>query len=252
MAKRERDTPGALIAVVPWWAWAILAVLTFLLFSWLVSPSSYGSGSAGLAPAVSRSWGRSLAFLAMIILPALFGLAAVASVLVRMTPQRRDAAQMAPAFGLEYEPGSDQSVPVEPLDSTRFSLPLLRTMEAKRLKAVCAAYFQSLRFRVEAARRGAEGAVDLRLYAGAATTPGILVQCKAWDWGEVGEKEVSELLGAMSMEKVGEGVLVTPGSFSAAARDFAADTGIHLIDGPDLLEKLLALDPEEQERMLRG
>src|SRR5687767_8454336 len=43
MAKRERDTPGAFVALIPWWAWAVLAVLSFLLFSWLVTPSGGGS-----------------------------------------------------------------------------------------------------------------------------------------------------------------------------------------------------------------
>jgi hypothetical protein len=256
MARPDRDHPWMVLDILPWWAWALLGVASFMFFSWLVAPPAVDPSAAGVPPAVSRSWGRSLAFLAMIIVPALCTLAAIVGVMLRVAGRGRGgAAEMAPAFGLEFAPlpprhgnfGPDGAV-----DASRLSLELLRALDRKRLVEVCVTWFGFLRFRVETARHGADGNVDLRLYTGVSKQAGILVQCKAQDFGEVGVKDVRELLGAMSAERVAEGIIVTPGAFSGEAIEFAAGSNIHVIDGPDLLGKLLALEDEAQAKVLRA
>jgi len=70
------------------------------------------------------------------------------------------------------------------IDTSRLSLELLRSLDRKRLVEACVTWFGFLRFRVETTRQGADGNVDLRLYTGVSKQAGILVQCKAQDWGE--------------------------------------------------------------------
>jgi len=256
MARPDRDQPWMVLDILPWWAWALLGVLSFMFFSWLVAPPAVDPSAAGVPPAVSRSWGRSLAFLAMIIVPALCTLAAIVGVMLRLAGRGRgSAAEMAPAFGLEFAPlppRSEKSGADGAIDTSRLSLELLRSLDRKRLVEACVVWFGFLRFRVETARQGADGNIDLRLYTGVSKQAGILVQCKAQDWGEVGVKDVRELLGAMGAEKVGEGIIVTSGTFSGEAAEFAAGSNIHVIDGPDLLAKLLALEDDAQAKVLRA
>ena len=111
-------------------------------------------------------------------------------------------------------------------------------------------YFRTLKFRVEEAAPGPDGGVDLRLYSEGSPRVGVLVQCKAWNSLKVGVKEVRELFGVMAAEGVNEGIFVTTSGFTVEAHEFARGKTIALIDGPDLLGKLLALPVEDQRHIL--
>lgn len=80
-------------------------------------------------------------------------------------------------------------------------------------------------------RAGPDGGVDLRLERGGITT---LVQCKQWRSRQVGVKVVRELLGVMTQERAANGVVVTSGSFTPDAVEFARGQRIDLIDGSTL------------------
>lgn len=62
-----------------------------------------------------------------------------------------------------------------------------------------------------------------------------IVQCKRYQ-STVGEEVVRELMGTMLHERVPHGFLVTTADISAAARSWAADKPITLIDGRTLAE----------------
>jgi restriction system protein len=143
------------------------------------------------------------------------------------------------------------SIPVEP-KPTRWSRELLKALEWKRIEQLSAMYFRTLKFRVEEAPPGPDGGVDLRLYTGSSTTPEILVQCKAWNSWKVGVSEIRELFGVMAASGVNEAAYVTTSTFSRDAIEFSRGKNILLIDGDDLLRKLLNLMPEDQEHILRA
>jgi restriction system protein len=66
----------------------------------------------------------------------------------------------------------------------------------------------------------------------------FLVQCKQWRAQSVGVSVVRELYGVMAAEKVAGGYVVTSGTFTRDAKEFASGRNIELMDGP-ALERLL-------------
>jgi len=89
-------------------------------------------------------------------------------------------------------------------------------------------------------RRGgaqADGGVDLELRRAGER---VLVQCKYWKTWQVGVRPVRELWGVVASEGATRAIFVTTGGYSVAARDFAKDKAIELIDGPALTSLLKA------------
>lgn len=80
-----------------------------------------------------------------------------------------------------------------------------------------------------------DGGIDQRLTKAGAVT---LVQCKHWKSQQVGVKVVRELLGVVSSERAQSGILVTSGTFTPDAIEFAAKNPIRLIDGRELVEMI--------------
>lgn len=79
---------------------------------------------------------------------------------------------------------------------------------------------------------GADGGVDIMLRKDGRTT---LVQCKQWKSFKVGAPIVRELLGAMTANHANAGIVVTAGTFTRDAHEFASANNITLVDGPALL-----------------
>jgi len=137
------------------------------------------------------------------------------------------------------------------LDTTRWSMELLNLLEWKRFEQVCAGYFEALGFGAKVTREGADGGVDIHLYAEGSERPNIIVQCKAWKAYKVGVKPLRELFGVMAAEGVTEGAFVTTGTFTQEAKEFAGGKTLHLIDGNDLLAKIQSLTQEQQQALLK-
>jgi restriction system protein len=79
---------------------------------------------------------------------------------------------------------------------------------------------------------GPDGGVDLVLKKG---NERALVQCKHWRTMSVGAPVVRELKGVMATRGIADGFVVSSGSFTDQARAFAADAGIGLVDGSQLM-----------------
>lgn len=79
---------------------------------------------------------------------------------------------------------------------------------------------------------GADGGVDLELRKG---SDRALVQCKHWRAMSVGAPVVRELKGVMATRGITAGFVVSSGTFTDQARAFAAEAGIGLVDGPQLM-----------------
>lgn len=79
---------------------------------------------------------------------------------------------------------------------------------------------------------GPDGGVDLVLGKG---NERALVQCKHWRTMSVGAPVVRELKGVMATRGIACGFVVSSGTFTDQARAFAADAGIGLVDGSQLM-----------------
>lgn len=259
---RRNDAGVALVALVPWWVWLLLAAVSFAVFHWMATLPRTASGPE----AMGRALWIGLGYAGRLLAPAVFLLAAVFSLMshrrrapdtqistwrdsnsspveTRAEPILDDAVF---AAWMEAPSTPERAVP----DTSRWSLELLRALEWKRFEQLCAVYFRTLKFRVEEVGLGPDDGIDLRLYVGSERRPGVLVQCKAWNSVKVGVKELRELFGVMASEMVGEGIFVTTSTFTREAADFARGKNIALIDGEDLLRKLLALPADDQVHIL--
>ena len=118
----------------------------------------------------------------------------------------------------------------DPSGTGRWSLELLRRLEWRRFEELCAAYYEV-----------AEGA----------DKPPSVVQCKPSSVYTVGIKSVRELRAAMAAAGVPQGVLVACGTFTSEAKEFSRGENIELIDGTELLRKIGALDPEQEQALLK-
>lgn len=79
---------------------------------------------------------------------------------------------------------------------------------------------------------GADGGVDLVLKKDGRT---VLVQCKQWRTAKVGVRVVREMFGIMTAQKAEMSIIVTSGSFTSEAKDFAAGKAIDLVAEKDLI-----------------
>jgi restriction system protein len=82
---------------------------------------------------------------------------------------------------------------------------------------------------------GPDGGVDLALARGHER---FLVQCKQWRAQSVGVSVIRELYGVMAAEGVAAGYVVTSGTFTRDAKEFASGRNIELIDGKGIADLL--------------
>lgn len=108
----------------------------------------------------------------------------------------------------------------------------LQTMEGVEFEQWVAELFRRAGFHVDITPASGDHGVDLW-----ASVSGCLVavQCKRWN-GTVGEPVVRDLSGAMMAAKAQFGCLVTTGSFTAQAHQFAKDKPLRLVGFDSLME----------------
>jgi restriction system protein len=165
-----------------------------------------------------------------------------------MTNERKEPWEGAP----EGDLASARREPSLPdVDTRKWSLQLLQALEWLRFEVVCAAYFEQLGFRTRRSTGGPDGGVDIHLFSNQDTTPGVIVQCKAWRKWRVGVDEIRAFFGVMTADKIAEGIFITSSRYSDEAKQFAVGKNIHLIDGPDLLNKIKQLTLAQEDGLLR-
>lgn len=84
----------------------------------------------------------------------------------------------------------------------------------------------------------ADGGVDLEAYRSRKKT---IIQCKQWKSTKVGVSIVREMYGVMMHEKAQNVYIITCGSFTKEAKEFAKGKPIFLIHGFRLIEMIKAL-----------
>ena len=215
---RRRERKGAaedLLAIaarLPWWASLVIAAVTFVVLHRIAGQDvGTATSTTDIGAVAARGLFQALANIGQYIVPLIFTVGAVVSVL----GQRRRQALV---------------VKVAESDSPA-ALGAMTWQEFEGLVQ------EAFRLRGYSVRRlggdGPDGGVDLVLDRGAEK---VLVQCKQWRAMRVGVSVVRELYGVMAAQGAAAGIVVTSGSFTPDAVEFASGRNVRLIAGPELME----------------
>ena len=110
----------------------------------------------------------------------------------------------------------------------------IRGLNWQEFEELIAAHYRNRGFHTRwDAASGPDGGVDVRLRGSGGET--YLVQCKQWRDRSIGVKVVRELFGVVSAEGATGGIVITAGSFTEDARQFAQGLAMELVDGTRLV-----------------
>ena len=205
------------LARKPWWVSVVLAAVVYVALG-LVLPSVVG-GHPVAGPAVGVVSGLAWLFAGMFLLPA------AVSALRALRGRRMLAANRTKGT--------------------------IRALGWKAFEELIEAHYRRLGYRVQLeGGGGSDGGVDVRI----ATPSGerYLVQCKQWRARRVGVKVVRELFGVVAKEHANGGIVVTAGSFTREAEEFANGVAMELVDGDRLQNMMQGLPVDRAGRAERG
>lgn len=208
------DDLVSLVAMLPWWAGVLLAVLSYFWLHALAVPDATIAVQPGQMGGIAvRAMWKALAGAGQYVLPVICLVGAAVSAWKRR--QRKSlAATIADARSADALDG----------------------MSWREFEMLVGEAFRMRGFSVlEAGGAGPDGGIDLALRKG---NEKFLVQCKQWKAYKVGVEVVRELYGVMAAKGAAGGFVVTSGSFTADAQDFAAGRNVKLVDGQQLLRMI--------------
>lgn len=105
---------------------------------------------------------------------------------------------------------------------------------------LCKNLIDKMGFVTEITKASSDGGIDIIAYSNKPMISGkYIVQCKRYS-GNVGEPIIRDLYGVITAERANKGILITTGSFTKAATQFAENKQIELINGYEL-SKLLEI-----------
>jgi restriction system protein len=200
-----------MVAMLPWWGGVLLAVAAYLgLHQVATTQAPALAHPAQMGPFVIAAMYTAAARIGQYILPIL----CLAGAGVSYWRRRHRGALVS---------GVAQSKAADALDGMTWREFEMLVSEAFRLQG----------YRVlENGGDGPDGGVDLVLTKG---NEKYLVQCKQWKAFKVGVDVVRELYGVMAAGGAAGGFVVTSGTFTADAKEFADGRNVTLADGPRLL-----------------
>lgn len=118
----------------------------------------------------------------------------------------------------------------------------IRNMSWREFEAFVGEVFRRQGYSVEeTGGGGADGGIDLILRN---SREKVLVQCKQWRTYQVGVKIVREMYGLMVSEQADRVIIVSIGTYTSDAANFAKGKPIELIDGEKLVQLRRALDQQ--------
>ena len=198
---RKNESVLNLLATLPWWISVVLALLSYIFLKYILP-------NIPIENNLTKAFLSGIASMAPIIAMLLLITAGVSAI-------------------LSWQKGNM-------LDKQK-SLDTVSDLNWKKFEALVGeAYRRQGYFVLENSSDGPDGGVDLRLRKDGEL---VLVQCKHWKSQKVNVKIVRELYGIMASRKANRGIVVTYGSFTQDAKDFANGKPLDLVDG----QKLMAL-----------
>lgn len=218
MARRKKTSAAEdlmdLVAMLPWWAGVLLALMSYLLLHNVASQQVSATAQPGALGAMfTQTLGKTLASVGQYILPLICLGGASVSAWRRKTRQNLITDVV-------------QSKASDAIDA----------MSWREFEMLVGEGFRRQGYQVmETGGGGADGGVDLVLMKhGEHGGEKFLVQCKQWRAFKVGVGIVRELYGVMAATGATGGFVVTSGRFTDEAVSFASGRNVTLIDGPKL------------------
>lgn len=231
MARRRQSSTAddliELVALLPWWAGAGLAIGSYLALHALAAvPLLPAKSPQDLGSMVTGSIWRTFASFGQYLLPFLFSLGALASALRRQ--RRRQLMQRATQ-------ANEIAAELHALSWQQFEMLIGEGFRRQGFNVV------------ETGGGGADGGVDLVMRRRGEQ---FLVQCKHWRATKVGVTTVRELFGVMTARGATGAYVVTAGEFTDDAKAFAAGRNIELVSGR-ALTTLLRAGQQADDAVLR-
>ncbi|MGO9948427.1 MAG: restriction endonuclease [Steroidobacteraceae bacterium] len=124
--------------------------------------------------------------------------------------------------------------------------PVVRAMEWRNFELLICGALRREGYRIdERGGSGPNGEIDL---IATKARQRLLIQCKHWKTQQVGVSVIRELNGVVAARRADGGIVVTGGTFTKEARDFARGCRIRLIGGESLQQIIAAaqLHPSAQ------
>ncbi len=117
----------------------------------------------------------------------------------------------------------------EGLVADTIGIPDLKRLSWQDFEKLVAEFYRQGGYSVEeTGGGGADGGIDLVLWKNGQKT---IVQCKHWKTYKVGVEKVRELYGVQTSENAVQAILITSGTFTQEALNFAQGKPLELIDG---------------------
>lgn len=210
---------------LPWWASLLIALGAWLiLHSHAISKPPSAVNPQQLADALTGQVWRSFALIFQYLIPAAFVLGAIGSIVGR-AKRKKLAADVARAT----ETGKT-----------------IESISWREFEQLVGEAFRQKGFTVtETGGNGPDGGIDLILYMG---SDKYLVQCKQWRAIKVGVTVIREFFGVMTAQGASGGFVVTSGTYTDDAKEFAKGRNIQLVDG-ELVRRWIgeSISAEKQE-----
>jgi restriction system protein len=168
-------------------------------------------------------------------------------------PARAKAPRAEPAAPSAPAPNTPPATGEAPQRPTAWGLEVFSVIEWRRFEALVEALFAQAGFITRSQSHGADGGVDIWLHSKNQPdgTPVSIVQCKHWSGNKpVGVDKIRELRGVMAAHNVRRGQFACTARYTDAAREFARDNQINLLDGESLLALIAKRSPEQQQALL--
>lgn len=222
MARKKKQSPledwVEIIALLPWWAGATLAVVLYLWLHHVATLPIEPMHAGKIGEALPQMMYRAFANIGQYIAPLICIIGAAVSAWKRS--QRA---------GLISAVGSNESASA------------LNGMSWQEFEMLVGEAFRHGGYSVsETGGGGADGGVDLVLHKDGEK---YLVQCKQWKAYKVGVSVVRELYGVMAAAGAAGGFVVTSGVFTQESKDFASGRNIELVDGAELKQIINRVQP---------
>lgn len=116
--------------------------------------------------------------------------------------------------------------------------PVVRAMEWRNFELLICGALRQEGYRIdERGGSGPNGEIDL---IATKARQRLLIQCKHWKTQQVGVSVIRELNGVVAARRADGGIVVTGGTFTKEARDFARGCRIRLIGGESLQQIIAA------------
>lgn len=193
---------------LPWWVSLLIALGSWLILHPIAnSQPEVPKDLHQMGQSVVGQLIRTFALFGQFVLPAVFVIGAIGSVLARAERKRLHA---------NVANARESGQTIEGISWREFEQVVGETFRRKGFTVI------------EKGGNGPDGGVDLVLRLG---TDKYLVQCKQWKAFSVGVTVIREFFGVMAAEGAAGGFVVTSGRYTAEAKVFAEGRNIQLVDG---------------------